>query len=141
MTQTARHTPGVKVGCCGQNLRVVTLCENDLLYFTFVFEFVTDRTSLSSSLAFAFDCQLPWQLSALNHSAKNNRTSEKCHQVKEAGTFFCLRASRNRNMFFRFPIYLPIEKAYSTKQRYYCNSLSCKLLPQLIDNLATKGFF
>ena len=90
------------------------------------------------SLAFAFDCQL---LSALNHSAKNNRTSEKCHQVKEAGTFFCLRASRNRNVFFRFPIYLPIEKAYSTKQRYYCNSLSCKLLPQLIDSSATKGFF
>ena len=23
--------PGVKVGCCGPNLRVVTLCENDLL--------------------------------------------------------------------------------------------------------------
>ena len=104
--------------------------------FTFVFEFVTDRTC--RSLAFAFDCQL---LSAPNHNAKNNRTSEKCHQVKEAGTFFCLRVSRNRNIFFRFPIYLPIEKAYSTKLRYYCNSLSCKLLPQLIDNSATKGFF
>ena len=25
--------PGVKVGCCGPNLRVVTLCENDLLYW------------------------------------------------------------------------------------------------------------
>ena len=25
--------PGVKVGCCGQNLRVVTLCENDLLHW------------------------------------------------------------------------------------------------------------
>ena len=42
---------------------------------------------------------------------------------------------------FCFPIYLPIEKAYSTKQRFYCNSLSCKLLPQLIDYSATKGFF
>ena len=31
------------------------------------------------------------------------------------------------------------EKAYSTKQRYYCNSLSC--LPQVIDNSATKGSF
>ena len=81
------------------------------------------------------------QLSALNHSAKNIRTSEKCHQVKEAGTFFCLGASWHRNMFFCFPSYLPIEKACATKQRYYCNSLSCKLLPQLIDNSATKGFF
>ena len=44
-------------------------------------------------------------------------------------------------MFFCFPIDLPIETAYSTKQRYHCNSLSCKLLPQLIDNSATKGFF
>ena len=45
--------PGVKVGCCGQNLRVVTLCANDLLYFT---------SSSNSSLielrrSLAFDCQ------------------------------------------------------------------------------------
>ena len=33
--------PGVKVGCCGQNLRVVTLCANDLPYF---------RSSSNSSL-------------------------------------------------------------------------------------------
>ena len=44
-------------------------------------------------------------------------------------------------MFFCFPIFLPIEKAFWTKQRYHCNPLSCKLLPQLIDNWATKGFF
>ena len=44
-------------------------------------------------------------------------------------------------MFFCFPIYLPIERAYSRKQRCHCNSLSCKLLLQLIDNSATKGFF
>ena len=44
-------------------------------------------------------------------------------------------------MFFHFPIFLRIEKAYSTEQRYHCNSLSCKLLPQIIDNSATKGFF
>ena len=46
-------------------------------------------------------------------------------------------------MFFCFPIYLPndSEKTYPTKQRCYCKSLSCNLLPQLIDNSATKGFF
>ena len=98
--------------------------------FTFVFEFVTDRTC--RSLALALDCQ-HWT---------TVQKWEKCRQVKEAGTFVCLRASRNRNMFFCFPIYLPIEKAYSTKRkRYCCNSLSCKLLPQLIDNSAAKGFF
>ena len=42
-------------------------------------------------------------------------------------------------MFFCFPILLPIEKGYPTKQRYCCNSLSCKLLPQLIDK--SGGFF
>ena len=35
-------------------------------------------------------------------------------------------------------IYLPNERAYPTKQRYYFNSLSCNLLSQLIDNSATK---
>ena len=43
-------------------------------------------------------------------------------------------------MFFYFTIFLRIEKAYSTKQRCHCNSLSCKLLLQIIDNSATKGF-
>ena len=72
--------------------------------FTFVFEFVTDRTC--QSLAFAFDCQHWTTLSR----AKNIRTSEKCHQVKEAGTFFCLRASRHRNMFFVFRFTCPSRK-------------------------------
>ena len=58
--------PGVKVGCCRQNLRVVTLCENDLLYFT---------SSSNSSLielrrSLAFDCQ-HWTT-----EQKNIRTSE-----------------------------------------------------------------
>ena len=30
---------------------------------------------------------------------------------------------------------------YPRKQRHSCNSLSCKLLPQLIDSSATKGLF
>ena len=55
--------------------------------------------------------------------------------------FLCLRASRHRNMFFCFPIYLPIIKAYSTKQPHYCSLLSCNPLLQLIDNSATKGLF
>ena len=111
--------------------------ENDLLYW-YMFLHIRLRTRHWSTWSEFSFCV---RLSALNHSAKNIRTSEKCHQVKEARTFFCLRASRHRNMFFCFPICLPIEKAYSTKERYYCNSLSCKLLPQLIDNSATKGSF
>ena len=57
-------------------------------------------------------------------------------ESKKPGLSF---ASQNPTMFFCFPIYLPNEKAYPTKQRCYCNSLSCNLLPQLIDNSATKG--
>ena len=109
--------PGVKVGCCGQNLRVVTLCENDLLYW-YMFLHIRLRIRHWSNLSEFSFCV--WLL-ALNHSAKNIRTSEKCHQVKEAGTFFCLRASRHWNMFLLFSDFkgLPIEKAYSTKQHYY----------------------
>ena len=129
--------PGAKVGCCGQNLRVVTLCANDLLYWYaymflhIVFEFVTDRTCRS----LVFDCQ-PWTTVQKISGLRNWMPSSQRNR-----TFFCLRASRHRNMFFYFPIFLRIEKASSTKQRYHCNSLSCKLLPLLIDNSATKGFF
>ena len=123
--------PGVKVGYCGQNLRVVTLCANDLLYFT---------SSSNSSLielrrSLAFDCQ-HWTT-----VQKNIRTSELNAIKSRNRDFFCLRASQHRNMVFYFPIFLRIEKAYSTKQRYHCNSLTCKLLPQIIDNSATKRFF
>ena len=126
--------PGVKVGCCWQNVRVVTLCENDLLYWC-MFLHIGLRIRRWSTLS-EFSCCV--RLSALNHSAKNIRTSEKCHQVKEAGTFFCLRAAGIETCSFVFRLML-IEKAYSTKQRYYCKSLSS--LPHLIDNSATKRSF
>ena len=102
---------------------------------------VPSHSSLNSSLIELVGVKLLPSTVSTEPQWKNIRTSEKCHQVKEAGAFFCLRASRHRNMFFCFPIFLPIEKAYSTKQRYQCNSLSWKLLLQLIDNSATKGFF
>ena len=100
--------------------------------FTFVFEFVTDRTC--QSLAFAFDCQ-HWtteqKILVLLKNAIKSKKPGLSFASGPAGIETC----------FCFPICLPIEKAYSTKQRYYCNSLSCKLLPQLIDYSATKGFF
>ena len=100
--------------------------------FTYVFEFVTDRTC--QSLAFAFDCQHWTTVQKILGLLKNAIKSKKPGLSFASGpagieTCFC------------FPIYLPIEKASSTKQRYYCNSLSCKLLPQLIDYSATKSFF
>ena len=48
--------PGVKVGCCGQNLRVVTLCENDLLYFT-MFTSSSNSSLMELRRSLAFDCQ------------------------------------------------------------------------------------
>ena len=102
--------------------------------FTFVFEFVTDRTC--QSLAFAFDCQHG------TTGQKNTRTSEKCHQVKEAGTFFCLRASRQRNMIFVFRFTCPSRKPIRQNNAFFATHCRhSKLLPQLIDYSATKGFF
>ena len=76
-----------------------------------------------------------------------------CHQVKEARAFtirwkkkdmvqgFLLRhVQPTSKHVLLFSVYLPIEKAYPTKQRHrYWNSQSCKLLLQLIANSATKG--
>ena len=60
--------PGVKVGCCGQNLRVVTLCENDLLYwYMHMFLHIRLRIRHWSNLSAFSSCA---RLSALNHSAK-----------------------------------------------------------------------
>ena len=64
------------------------------------------------------------RMSELNHSASNCRTLKKCHQFEEAGTFFCLRAGQYQKGFLLFPIYLPIEEAYPTKQRHrYCDTV------------------
>ena len=46
-TSVIDPAPGVKVGCCGPNLRVVTLCENDLLYW---YMHVPSHSSSNSSL-------------------------------------------------------------------------------------------
>ena len=67
------------------------------------------------------------RLSALNSSANNFKTSQKCHQVKEAGTLFCLRASRHRNMFFCFPIYLPIGIAYCIRWNHDIIATHCRV--------------
>ena len=56
--------PGVKVGCCGRNLRVVTLCENDLLYWHMFLHIRLRHWSNLSEFNFCV------RLSALNHSAK-----------------------------------------------------------------------
>ena len=42
------------------------------------------------------------RLSALNHITNKFRTSQKCNRVKEAGTFFWVKASQHRTMFFLF---------------------------------------
>ena len=103
--------------------------------FTFVFEFVTDRTCRSS--AFAFDCQ-HWttvqKILGLRNWMPSSQRSRDFLLPQPQGQ----QASKHVLL---FSVYLPIEKAYSTKQRYHCNSMSCKLLPQLIDNSATKVFF
>ena len=101
--------------------------------FTFVVEFVTDRTC--RSLALAFDCQHWTTVQQIIGLRKNAIKS------KRPGLSLASGPAGIGNMFFCCPIYMPIEKAYSTKQRYYCNSLSCKLLPQLIETSATKRFF
>ena len=51
--------PGVKVGRCGQNVRVVTstLCENNLLYMLLHIRLRIHHWSNFSEFSFAFDCQ------------------------------------------------------------------------------------
>ena len=120
----ARRQGIAAVGRCGQILQIYMLLHIRLRHWSNLSEF-----------------SFYIRLSALSHSGNKFRTSKKFHQVKEAGTFFRLKASRHRTMFFCFLIYMPNEKAYPTNQRYYCNSLSCNLLPQLIENSATKGRF
>ena len=132
--------PGVKVGCCGQNLRVVTLCENDLLYW-YMLRILHIRLRIrhwSNLSEFSFCVRL----SALNHSAKKILGLRNWMPSSQRGRDFLLpQGQPATNHVLLFLIYLPNERAYPTKQRYYFNSLSCNLLSQLIDNSATKVRF
>ena len=77
-----------------------------------------------------------WLL-ALNHSEKILGFRKNAIKSKKPGLSFASGPAGIEACSFVSDL---LEKAYSTKQRYHCNSLSCKLLPQLIDNSATKGF-
>ena len=96
--------PGGKVGRPGQSLRLVTSCENNLLYMLLHIRLRIRNWSNLSEYSFCI------RLSALNYSANGFRTwtgsldLAKCHEVKEAGNFFCLKARQHRNMFFCFPV-------------------------------------
>ena len=68
------------------------------------------------------------RLSALNQSANKFRTSQKCNRVKEAGTFFCIKASQQRTMFFCFPIYLPNDSEKPIRRNNAVTASHCRVI-------------
>ena len=135
--------PGVKVGCCGQNLRVVTLCENDLLYwYMHIFLHIRLRIRHWSNFSeFSFCVRLSATVSTEPQCKKKIGLGKMPSNQRSRDFLLPQGQPESKHVLSFSDLLAPIEKPYSTKQRCYCNSLSCKLLPQLIDNSATKGFF
>ena len=87
----------------------------DLLYICMLLHRHLQTGGLScQSLAFP----VKFRLKERSYSENSFRTSQKCQWFEEAWISFCLGAGHCKKTFCSPPIYLPVGKAYLTKQRW-----------------------